>query len=272
MLRNFFSERIALDDLKFLFVLCPNNSGTTVISQYIAEQTGGFLPPFGNNEGQMAPAVVRMMRNRPWNERSTFDWSFIRAEWEKLSQGRLFIEGSPPNIMRVDAIAEIFGADSSAILSICDPYQQIASCTRRYREPGFDPAKEVKQWVKKARKTRNIHRRFPHFPLFRYDDFVTDPTVINSYFQMPIVTSEIKGKRGSDGAGIVNMRGVTTLFLNEDELDRVSAALKPYEQVVTHFGYELKSGKEIIADLSGDGEALKIAQARRNNPEPRVRP
>ena len=48
----------------YLFLISPNNSGTTVMSQYIAQRFDFYLPPFGNNEGQFAPAVESMMRDR----------------------------------------------------------------------------------------------------------------------------------------------------------------------------------------------------------------
>ena len=137
MLKTLRGEPISLSDLTYLFLFCPNNSGTTVLSQYLASQIDGYLPPYGNNEGQMVPAVRKMMREKPWNASIDYDWAFIRAAWDEMRDGRIFVEGSPPNLLRFDSIREVFGQDSSAVISICDPYQHIASCMKRYdRHPG----------------------------------------------------------------------------------------------------------------------------------------
>ena len=102
-----------------------------MFSQYLCNQIGGYLPPFGNNEGQMAPDVRDMMRTEPWQNTDPFDWAYIRSRWEALSQGQIFVEASPPNLIRVDDIAPVFGHDSTAIVSICNPYQHIPSVLRR---------------------------------------------------------------------------------------------------------------------------------------------
>lgn len=262
--RNFAGDSLPAQDLRFVFLFCPNNSGSTVLSQYAAKQLNAYLPPFGNNEGQMAPRVKKMMRARPWRAQTEFDWRFIRKEWERLAGGAVFVEASPPNIMRAGPIADVFGAESTAILSICDPYQQIASCLRRYRGPGTNPANLVGQWLLKARKIRGIQADFPHFPLVRYDDFTADPVIINRILGMPVRAGDIAGKRGLNmPRRIVNMRAVTTLFLTEKELDGISAALGPHAEIVEHFGYAVRPGGDLIEELSADETALAAAQRRR---------
>ena len=82
------------------------------MSQYLAAHTrDSYLPPFGNCEGQMAPSVKKIMRNKPWDSSSIFDWQFIKKEWDKLAIDQnksCFIECSPPNIMRVSSILDSF--------------------------------------------------------------------------------------------------------------------------------------------------------------------
>ncbi|SMP05550.1 hypothetical protein [Shimia sagamensis] len=260
---NFAAQPISLADLKFLFLFCPNNSGSTVLSQYLAEQLGAYLPPFGNFEGQMVPSVRDMMRDQPWRKETIFDWSFIRAEWEKKANGRLFIEGSPPNIVRSKEIAKTFGEDSTAILSISNPYQQIASSVRRYHTPGVDVAKLAAPWLRKANLIREIRERHPHFPLFKYDDFTRDPRIVNQFFDIPVHTSKVRGKKGSDGENIRNMRAVTTLFLTEQEIDAISTELSAKHHLVEYFGYSVLTGKNLLSALSQDKAAVIKARERR---------
>ena len=79
LVKTFSGRDIALRDLRVFFVFSPNNSGTTVISQYLASQIDGYLPPYGNNEGQMVPEVKAMVPvvsrgPSPWpcNSRGSF--------------------------------------------------------------------------------------------------------------------------------------------------------------------------------------------------------
>ena len=105
------------------------------MSQFMAKSiAGSYLPPYGNNEGQFAPKVKAMMRKNPWDKNSKFDWNSIKKSWDKLAHKnnkKIFIEASPPNIMRVPEILETF-KDSKIIFSISSPYSYIASCMFNY--------------------------------------------------------------------------------------------------------------------------------------------
>ncbi len=246
MLTNFHGNPISLSQSKFFFIFCPNNSGKTILSQYLATQLGAYLPPNGNNEGQGLPAVSQMMRSRPWDPTYSFDWPQIRKAWTAAAGGRIFVEASPPNLMRSDAIRAAFGHDSTAIISICSPYQQIASALRRYRTPGTRVGGMVKEWLFKAHKIRLISQSYPQFPLIRHEDFVARPAVLNQTLQLPVVPFDGVGKRGSDASGVDDLHIRTTLFLNEDEIDDISARLVLDGALLSDFGYVVRSGQDLI--------------------------
>lgn len=197
-MKNFHGEPIDLKQLSFIFLFCPNNSGTTILSQYIASQIEVYLPPFGNNEGQMIPEVKPIMRNHPWNPHQKFDWPFIRSTWEKRAAGKLFFEASPPNLMRPQEIEEFFGHDSTALISISNPYQYISSCLRRYRQPGAPVAPLAREWLMKAKRIRDIRKRYPFFPFLSYEDFVTNPRQINRLLGVAERDIKLQGKAGSE--------------------------------------------------------------------------
>lgn len=239
---NFVGETIALKKTKFFFLFCPNHSGTTVLSQYLASQIDGYLPPFENNEGQMVPEVKGMMRNRPWAADQSFDWSYIRQCWERLAKAQTFVEASPPNLIRIEGIRAVFGFDSSAIVSVCNPYQHISSVYRR------NPSvlhKGTKVWIRKAREIIRIRQSYPFFPFISYEEFVARPTVLNERLQVPFKEAVISGKRGSGISGIKSgfYRGLG--FLKPDEVRDISALLDEASDVMAYFGYAL-SGPEIL--------------------------
>ena len=261
---NFDAEPLPLSDVKFFFVFTPNNSGSTILSQYIQSQMGGYLPPFGNNEGQMIPEVRPMMRVNAWDSSHPFDWTVIRTEWERYAAGQIFIEGSPPDIMRYKAIAGVFGRDSTAIINIASPYMRIASCLRRYGRLGTSVRPMTRQWMRLARAVQSLREDFAHFPFIRYEDFVTDPLLVNRLLDLPPQEFLGDGKKGSQGSGVIDMRGRTTLFLTEDEIDTVTALLEGERDLIEGFGYRLQSGKDLIAELSAVNPAeYDLAQGRR---------
>ncbi len=242
--RNFFGEETSLSQLRFFFIFCPNNSGTTVLSQYFASQVGGYLPPFGNNEGQMAPAVTEMMRTRPWDRNQKFDWVFIREQWEKLAAGDMFIEASPPNLMRADAIKTVFGRDSSGLISICNPYQHISSAFRRYLN---DPKMVAQHWLRKARAIIRIRQEYPIFPFISYEKFVENPRTINESIGVPFKDTALPGKRGSDISGIRSGYCRAIGFLTPNEVIAINNVLETECDVMNGLGYSI-CGPEILAD------------------------
>jgi hypothetical protein len=260
---NFNAAPIDPAQARFFFIFSPNNSGTTVLSQYLAAQLGGYLPEFGNNEGQNDPLVAGMMRHNRWNPDHDFDWGFIRTKWETRARGKVFVEGSPPSLMRFHAIAETFGADSSALSSICSPYQQIASCLRRYKIPPFSPVDLVSRWVIKARQIQAFRETYPHFPALTYQGFTAHPQHLNVLLDVPAVETQVAGKKGSDARGIVDQSAAAILFMTEQEIDQISSALLAETDLMANLGFEIMSGADLRAQCSEDASALALADKRR---------
>ncbi len=249
MPKNFHGNDLDWQDCKFLFIFCPNNSGTTILSQYIASQLDAYLPPFGNFEGQMAPGVKPMMRLNAWDETREFDWLFIRTRWEALAKGRLFVEASPPNLLRPRAIVRYFGDDATAVTSLSDPYQHTASCLRRYGKPGTKVGGIVRSWVIKAKAISGIRGDWPHFPFLPYERFVAQPRSVNDALSLPVRPFEGPGKKGSDAEGIQDLSPRTTAFLEPDEIDRVTELLTPHAGLLEPFGYRLWEGHALHTSL-----------------------
>ena len=55
------------------------------MNQTLAHAVEGYLPPFTNNEGQMAPGVKQIIfaQNR-WKPTVDYDWATIKKEWTSL--------------------------------------------------------------------------------------------------------------------------------------------------------------------------------------------
>jgi hypothetical protein len=233
--------------MKFFFVFAPNNSGTTIMSQYLQSQCDGYLPPFGNFEGQRVPSVAPMMRLDPWNQGQAFDWSFIRSEWQSYGEeaGKsIFVEASPPNIIRVDDIVAEFGADMKAIISISNPYMQIASSAKNYGKQKI--TKELLEefaegWLTKAEhQRRNVERYGNRFPFIKYEEFCRNPEAINQAFGLEAsAPASLGGKRNSQVSKVMDMAAKNIAFLTVFETEMVTAVLGRRKDLLDFFDYGL---------------------------------
>lgn len=258
--------------VRYVFLFAPNNSGTTVMCQYLADQTGGYLPPFGNNEGQMAPALKRLMRVRPWDASNRFDWPAIHAQWDRLcrraGQG-LFIEGSPPNLLRVEDIRREFDGRAQYLCALSSPYMQVASCLYNYHKPGGDGlTTQVKslarQWLVKARALRATLKAHEDIKLVRYEDFCADPGLLNAALGLERrAQGAIRGKWTSGDTRIRDATARNLGFLRTQEIDRISAVLARAPAVLRFFGYELTGGQACLARLSAQEELFAQGVERR---------
>jgi hypothetical protein len=231
----------------FLFIFSPNNSGTTAMCQYLQQQCDGYLPPFGNYEGQMAPTLRKMMRNEPWNPDNHFDWAHIRAEWERLATEAgmsIFVEGSPPNILRVDQIVEAFGGDMQAAFAISSPYAQVSSAIKNYYNDKISDdvlAEFARFWQFKAdAQKKNVLKYRERFPLIRYEDFCRDPGIVNQAFGIAQKQPQpIAGKKNSQVTKIVDLTVKNISFLTGLELMTLTEVLAERQDLLDFFGYPL---------------------------------
>ncbi len=251
----------------FYFVFGINNSGTTVVSQYLAAQSDAYLPPGRTHEGQKIPSVRSIFRTQPWREHKAIDWPFVRQEWEALMHAggkHIFVEGSPPNLIRVGEVRDVFSDGHKGMLLISDPYMQIASCLKNYTRPPMDDAlieSFCKRWIRKANFQRRNDLEFPDLPLITYEAFCADPTLVNHAFELPIRTDvpAVAGKVSwraramqSIVPGIKDLSTRNVAFLAWPEIERISQVLSAQSDLLDYFGYALLDKAGFDARLAKD--------------------
>lgn len=245
------------------------------MAQYIAAQTKGYIPPFGYFEGQMIPEVRAMMRRDPWSESSDYDWVFIRRVWETyLRQSEslpIFIEASPPNMMRVQKIRSVFDDVGKYVFSICDPYQQIASSLYNYAMPNLSNRineiiiqKYAKRWLIKAGIMRSNIINNSDIPAINYENFCEHPNIINKILNIDIQEDwSIAGKQNQPVKTIRNRWRETVSFLTKEEAIEISKELKKAEGIVEYFGYKVLKEEEIEDVWTAADERFAVGLERR---------
>ena len=275
---------ISVTPVSYVFLLSLNNSGTTIMSQYLASHIkDSYLPPFGNNEGQMAPNVRRIMRKNPWDPNYKFNWTSVKAEWDSLAykdNKTTFIEASPPNIYRLSEILDTF-TNPKIVFSISSPYSFIASCVFNYSFKNkvrrkqltasegrfidnFDSffadsiRRNTEQWIIRARKQReNIHSFGSKQFLVTYEDFCSSPTTLlevlgiqqnNNFNEM----TSLKGKSTSRLSKIIDMSAKHLSFLGIKGITAINNILNNDRDLLDYFGYKILSLDDCNSILSND--------------------
>lgn len=257
--------------VNFLFLFSPNNSGSTIIGQYIAQQTGGYLPPFGNYEGQMVPLVRPEMRTTDrWNPEREMGWPRIRKIWTELAEeaGKdLFVECSPPNIMRVDSILSAFGPESEHLFSISGPYSFIASTIFNYYQTPVTSEMlriETLNWIERAEAMRTFLTANPESPRIRYEDFCDDPAVVNRALGLAVKPrSKLNGKWNDPIQQVIDLSHRQHAFLVFAEWEEVNEILREHESLLRFFGYEVIRGQDLVRNSAAHPELFHAGIIRR---------
>ena len=235
--------------IKYIFLFSPNFSGTTVISQYLNNNIrNSYLPKFGNNEGQMAPSVRDIMRRKPWDENVKFDWNFIKNEWDNLAEiekKSIFIESSPPNIMRVDPILNKF-KNCKYIFSISSPYLYIGSALSKVKNSNSKTIKKItNNWIYKANmQIKNINQFGDSGIKTTYEKFCDSQNgLLKSLNLAPnlILGNNIKieGKENTKITKIINMLPKHLTFLGMSGILQINEILKDHIDILNFFGYKM---------------------------------
>ena len=240
------------------------------MSQTLASAVNGYLPPFTNNEGQMAPTVKKIIfaQNR-WDPNVDYDWLSIKNEWLRLlnhSKKNIFIEGSPPNLMRLGAIQKHFSDQMRAVISISSPYMQISSAIKKKHQAmtmknKLDPKRKIPKklmkeaisfWVAMAKAQRNNIKANPSIPVVTYEQFCANPYTLIKAFSpnLDAINNEIpkaKGKKYTGIRDIMDMTCKNLSFFSLKEISMLTKLLKPYRKLINFFGYDLLGTKDIVS-------------------------
>ena len=235
--------------ISYIFLFSPNFSGTTIISQYLNNNIrNSYLPKFGNNEGQMAPSVRDIMRKNPWNENVNFDWNFIKNEWDNLAEiekKSIFIESSPPNIMRVDPILNKF-KNCKYIFSISSPYLYIGSALSKVKNSNSKRIKKITDnWIYKANmQIKNINQFGDSGIKTTYENFCDSQNGLLKSLNLDpnlILGNNIKieGKENTKITKIINMLPKHLTFLGMSGILQINEILKDHIDILNFFGYKI---------------------------------
>ena len=142
----------------YIFILCPPYAGSTVLWQLISTaQNVSPLP----DEGEVLPEIKDIMRAKPWDSECSLPWKTIKDVWEQYWDHTkpFFIEKSPPNLIRTQAILKHFDP-AYFIIMVRNPYAHCEGLMRRNGDTAKHAAEFSAYCLRKQ--AENTHLRRTH--------------------------------------------------------------------------------------------------------------
>lgn len=265
--RLYFGAQYDLSQLidQHIFIVCPNNSGSTLLRNIIATSSNVWsLPKEGQavagrsgmqTRGSTLPLLwasdegfLAMLRD-PAN----YCWETIKQRWYFFSNSEkkdaaLFLEKSPPSLVWVDQLSAHFKG-ARFIFMVRNPYAVVEGIYRRVQNrEGVEKAlrlatTHVLKCMELQR--RNIEKYQDTGCFFTYEALTGEtektigkllsfcPELEELSYQEPI------GVKGLYRENIRNMNDDQIMRLSESQIETISEALTWQKDLLDFFGYEL---------------------------------
>lgn len=244
------------DEPRFLFIITPPYSGSTALTQIFNSCHGtAFLGK--NGEGQwLVPGMCEADR---WASKKIIDWESVRSVWlnriqlirELVQDVDLIIEKSPPNLVRIDQLIEIFPQHTLLAFNR-DPYANCSSIL--YRNHTLEDMQEAervkivssiaKKWLFRSKWVKKWIDQW-QIAYFTYEQFCSDPLACLAQLvddipelQTVDVKKSIKVK-DYKMQGIINYNAKQISKLHQPEIDAISETLACEPELVSFFGYKI---------------------------------
>lgn len=265
-----FGIQHALDRLvaTHLFVLCPNNSGSTFVKNALqasaatwnlgreGQHTFGFAGPQMRGSNRPLIWAARPEWVAGYIEPANFDWPATQRAWysqafARNAQASVFVEKSPPFLLITHLLEQAF-VDARFLIMVRDPYAAYEGIVRRKRGQRVEGAAPVQQLAAEHlmacfdQQRRNIERLGDRAVFFTYEELCADPQRCAA-----LVAALVPALHDLDLDQQVPVKGIYDERLrnmNDDQLaalgdaDRevATAVFAAHRGLLRDFGYDLR--------------------------------
>lgn len=254
---------------KHLFLLCPNNSGSTYLSRALATSKAVWsLPREGQHViGFAGPSTIETPWPLIWAAReeslahfrdsTEYDWDRTKRAWylhasATRDDASVFHTKSPPFLLIADQLVENF-LHASFIFMVRDPYAAVEGIMRRHRAAESDiPTEQLPQiaachLLKCLEYQRaNITKFGNRSVYFRYEDLCADPQAIAREIEGLVpelddlnLTQRIAVK-GNYDEPLRNMNDDQIAKLTPRSVSMLNEVFRPKEEILSYFGYSIR--------------------------------
>lgn len=253
-------------DHTYLFVLCINNGGSTLIERILSrcKNASGLRTEGQSLIHSLNPPPMRHKLNplvSSWSEFRTsiadpnnYDWNIIKRVWHQRwnMSKRVLVQKSPRDLFRAEMIEHNFSNTHFIIMSR-NPYSICETGKKSKKTGGREKiyslaeifARRVKHWVEcHTAQTENIKKTKKKI-VIRYEDLVNDPTTTEQQIVNFIpALSDVKCSgpifvKNRNPKIIKNMDIEKIKRLATCDIYEINELLRPHVDLLSFFGYYL---------------------------------
>ena len=246
-----------------LFVVCPNNSGSTFLSKALSTcRRTMYLEQEGQHTGFVGPVPAQEDLSLVWGEAGSnygdvladdanYDWPAIKNHWYRAARRAyrpevcVFLEKSPPHIARVHLLAKHF-ASAKFVFMVRNPYAQVESiCRARPNMPEITRRASEHSLTCLRLQRENIERYSASGVGFTYEAMCAEPAATaESIRQLAPELEDLKldqeiAVKGRYKERLRDMNAQQIARLTGDQLAILRNTFAPHEALLRHFRYEL---------------------------------
>lgn len=240
-----------------VFVVCPNNSGSTLLTSLLGTSPNATIFDSVNHEGQwvardagdglMPYPVGEERRNwtinvEKFSNPAHYDWPRLYSAWDKnwKSGPRVRVEGSPSLVVSASMFRRRFD-DTRFIISMRNPYAFAEGVRRR---EGHTLETAARHWIRTARFQMRNRRELEPAVYVSYEDLCNDPEdaigrILDLVPELETLalgaTFEVMALRSR----IVNQNAEQVARLTAEDVRTITKVLSSDLETVDAFGYNL---------------------------------
>ena len=230
---------------KYLFVLCPPSSGSTLLWKIL--QTSPNISAFPK-EGSLIVKSLLFTKDR-WNPGKIIPWDTVKQKWDEDWDYNkpVLLEKSPPHLVRASQLEGHFPG-SYFITMIRNPYAFCESIKRRYGNKKFffkrfSYFNIAKFWTICARYQISNIKCLKNSIHFSYEELVNDPQqicrqIINFVPELEELNPEKKFKISAKHMKITDLNKRQILCLSDNDLFEINEVINDYPKLLNFFNYE----------------------------------
>ncbi|MGE0494600.1 MAG: sulfotransferase [Vulcanimicrobiota bacterium] len=250
-----------------LFVICPNNSGSTFLRNALAtsratwnlpregQHTFGFAGPSSRALGAATIWATRPQWVAAFQNPANFDWVTTRRAWyfqafSRSAGATVFVEKSPPFLLLVDQLVDSF-SDARFLFMVRDPYATAEGISRRLCLAGYERQERLALAALHLAlcleaQAENL-RRYGHLgTFFSYEDMCDRPQQVQAQIAglMPqLADLDLRQQlpvKGSYDEPLRNMNEQQWGRLSGEDLATLNRVYGECEALLANFGYRLR--------------------------------